>query len=75
MSDYEFITKWQFDAPIERVWKEIEDADAWPKWWKGVLSVDLLKAGDENGVGSVRRTVWKSSVSYTHLTLPTKRIV
>lgn len=64
MSDYEFVTEWQFDAPIELVWDSIEDADAWPEWWKGVLSVDLIKAGDKDGVGSIRRTVWKSSLPY-----------
>ena len=64
MSDYEFITKWLFDSPIERVWDMIEDADAWPEWWKGVLSVKKIKTGDENGVGSVRSTVWKSSLPY-----------
>ncbi len=64
MSEYEFITRWQFDAPIERVWRVIEDADTWPEWWKGVLSVEKIKDGDESGVGSVRSTVWKSSLPY-----------
>lgn len=64
MSDYEFITIWNIDAPIERVWDVIEAADAWPEWWKGVLAVTELKKGDENGVGSIRRTVWRSALPY-----------
>lgn len=64
MSDYEFVTIWDLDATIERVWTVIEDADAWPEWWKGVLSVTELQKGDDNGVGSIRRTVWRSALPY-----------
>jgi len=64
MSDYEFITIWNIDAPLERVWSAIEDADAWPGWWKGVVNVVELQAGDKDGVGSIRRTVWKSALPY-----------
>lgn len=64
MSDYKFVTVWDIEASIERVWDVIEDADAWPEWWKGVLSVTALEKGDETGVGSVRRTVWRSALPY-----------
>jgi uncharacterized membrane protein len=64
MSEYEFITIWNVNAPVEQVWDVIEDADAWPEWWKGVLSSVKLKPGDDNGVGAVRRTVWKSVLPY-----------
>ena len=64
MSDYEFITVWNIDAPVTRVWDVIEDADAWPEWWKGVLAVTELEKGDEDGVGSIRRTVWRSALPY-----------
>ncbi len=64
MSDYEFVTIWDIPASVERVWEVIENADAWPEWWKGVISVTEISPGDENGVGSVRRTVWKSALPY-----------
>ena len=64
MSDYEFITIWQIDAPLDAVWNVIENADAWPEWWKGMVSVERLDDGDDNGVGSIRRTVWKSALPY-----------
>ena len=64
MSDYSFVTHWNFDAPLDAVWDVIEAADAWPEWWKGVLSVTELSEGDENGIGSIRRTVWKSALPY-----------
>lgn len=64
MSDYEFVTIWNINAPVERVWNVIEDANKWPEWWKGVLSVTELAKGDDNGVGSIRRTVWRSALPY-----------
>ncbi|MGB5015143.1 MAG: SRPBCC family protein [Pyrinomonadaceae bacterium] len=64
MSEYEFVTVWNIDAPVERVWDVIENADAWPEWWKGVLSVTELEKGGDNGVGSIRRTVWRSALPY-----------
>ncbi len=65
MSDYEFVTVWRFDAPIESVWETIKRSEHWHEWWKGVLRVVELKTGDENGVGSVRRSTWKSALPYT----------
>ncbi|HEV7699283.1 MAG TPA: SRPBCC family protein [Pyrinomonadaceae bacterium] len=64
MSDYEFVTVWNLDAPLERVWDAIEDADSWPTWWRGVVSSVELRSGDADGLGSVRRTVWKSALPY-----------
>lgn len=64
MSNYEFETIWEFSASLAAVWAEIEDADSWPIWWKGVLSSVEIEPGDENGVGSIRRTVWKSALPY-----------
>ena len=64
MKDYEFVTVWRVAAPIERVWKEIHNSQDWPVWWQGVESVRELRAGDVNGVGSVRRYTWKSKLPY-----------
>lgn len=64
MSDYEFVTNWTIDSPLEKVWDVIEDADAWPEWWRGVIRSVELKPGDDDGVGSIRRTTWKSALPY-----------
>ena len=61
---YEFITVWRFDAPIEKVWAEIKSSETWSDWWKGVLKVEELKSGDENGVGKIVRSTWKSALPY-----------
>ena len=62
--DYEFVTIWQLEAPIEEIWEEISHPKRWPGWWKGVESVTELRPGDENGVGSLHRCVWKSRLPY-----------
>jgi len=65
MADYEFVTIWEFDAPVAEVWQLIYHADTWPEWWKGVIRNVELKAGDDKGVGSIRRSTWKSKLPYT----------
>jgi len=64
MTDYEFVTDWRISAPVDRVYAAIEDANSWPEWWRGVLSSVELQAGDADGIGSIRRTVWKSALPY-----------
>ncbi|MBV9216725.1 MAG: SRPBCC family protein [Acidobacteria bacterium] len=64
MSSYEFLTVWDIDASILEVWDAIHDTGAWPTWWKGVVEVTELKAGDAEGVGALHRTVWKSALPY-----------
>jgi len=62
--DYEFITVWRFDAPLENVWARIEDSETWSDWWKGVLKVEKLKDGDARGVGAIHRSTWRSALPY-----------
>jgi hypothetical protein len=61
---YEFMTIWRFDAPLEKVWETIKHSETWHEWWKGVLRVVELKEGDSDGVGSIRRSTWKSALPY-----------
>jgi uncharacterized protein YndB with AHSA1/START domain len=64
VSQYEFVTTWCLDAPIDRVFSAIEDSARWPEWWRGVRSADLLEDGDDNGVGGLWRFVWRSRLPY-----------
>jgi uncharacterized protein YndB with AHSA1/START domain len=64
LADYAFVTTWRIEAPIEKVWDAIYQADDWPSWWKGVESVTKVADGDREGVGSVRRYTWKSRLPY-----------
>jgi hypothetical protein len=64
VADYRFTTTWVLKAERERVFQEIWDSERWPSWWKGVERVVKLEPGDEEGVGSVGRYVWKSALPY-----------
>jgi hypothetical protein len=44
---------------------QLKHSENWHLWWQGVLGVDELKPGDANGVGSIRRSRWKSALPYT----------
>jgi uncharacterized protein YndB with AHSA1/START domain len=64
MADYQFVTIWRVDAPVERVYEAIRESDKWPEWWPGVKKVEELQAGDAEGVGNLRRYTWKSKLPY-----------
>jgi uncharacterized protein YndB with AHSA1/START domain len=64
MADYDFVTRWSFQAPIEQVWKLISEAERWPEWWPGVEKVEVLEKGKQSEVGSLRRFTWKSKLPY-----------
>ena len=64
MPFYSFTTIWKFDAPLEKVWTEIECIEQWPQWWNQLLSVEKLQQGDENGIGGVYRLRFRSAMRY-----------
>jgi hypothetical protein len=37
MAEYHFVSIWQIQAPIERVWEENYHAERWPSWWNYVV--------------------------------------
>ncbi|MBS1585871.1 MAG: SRPBCC family protein [Bacteroidetes bacterium] len=63
--NYSFTTHWYVRAPVEVVWETIRQSEAWPEWWKGMLSVKELEKGDERGIGSIREYRIKSPMNYT----------
>ena len=71
MAAYRFLTTWLLEVPREQVFQEIWDSERWPSWWRGVESVVELEPGDDEGVGSLGRYVWKSRLPY-RLTFETR---
>ena len=65
MADYAFLTTWCVDAPIGRVFDVIYDDAAYPQWWKGVQSVEIIEPGGPDGIGQVARYGWRSVLPYT----------
>ena len=65
MAQYEFLTTWRLDAPIDRVFEVLRDSVGYPRWWKGVRSVEVLEPGDADGVGELARFTWRSALPYS----------
>src|SRR5436190_20195065 len=65
VADYRFVTTWNLRAPLGRVWDAIYDSTDWPRWWRGVVRVEVLLPGDTSGTGAVRRYTWRSKLPYS----------
>ena len=65
MAEYHFVSTWQIQAPIERVWEEIYHAEHWPSWWKYVVGVEELEPGAADGVGKRVHLLFRTRLPYT----------
>ncbi len=65
MASYEFLTTWCLDAPIDSVFEVLHDSAGYPRWWKGVRSVEVLVRGGEASVGELVRFEWRSVLPYS----------
>lgn len=61
---YQFVTIWAIEAPLETVCEMISQSLDWPQWWPGAVKVEELAAGDTRGVGNVRRYTWRGRLPY-----------
>ena len=64
MADYRFLTSWLLECERERAWEVLQDTMRWPEWWRGVVSVDELEPGAEDGLGSHYLICWRSRLPY-----------
>lgn len=65
MVNYNFLTIWRFDAPLEDVYEVIRDADKYHLWWKGQSPVETIRNGNGLGVGTVKRFRTRSVLPYS----------
>lgn len=65
MAEYHFVSTWQIQAPVERVWEELYHAERWPSWWKYVVAVDELEPGAVGGVGKRLHVLFRTRLPYT----------
>ena len=64
MAQYEFVSVWSLDAPIQAVWHAMSEPWQWPLWWRGLQQVERLDSGDASGLGNTCRYVWKGALPY-----------
>ncbi len=65
MTDYNFLTVWKFEAPIDKIYNTVHDADNYHLWWKGQSKVETIQRGDSLGVGAVKKFRTKSVLPYS----------
>jgi hypothetical protein len=64
MAEYRFVTHWRFNAPLERVWAEIDAPERYPEWWPSMrLYRDLTPS--VHGVGARAERVTKGVLPYS----------
>lgn len=64
-TDFHLTTQWRLAAPARAVWGALSVPEEWPTWWRAVVAVELLEAGDADGVGAYRRMTWRTALPYT----------
>jgi hypothetical protein len=64
-TEFHLVTDWAFAAPRKAVWIELTKPEDWPAWWRAVQRVDVLEAGDAEGVGALRRMTWRTALPYS----------
>ena len=64
VNQYNFVTVWKIEAPIQEVWDTIYDTENMPNWWKALLKVEVIDKGDQNGVNAVFKQTWEGKLPY-----------
>ena len=64
VNEYNFVTIWKIEAPLQDVWDVICDLENLPDWWKAVVRVKVLDREDSNGVGFLTEQTWKGVLPY-----------
>jgi uncharacterized protein YndB with AHSA1/START domain len=63
MAMYRFVTHWQFDAPIDRVWDVLNTPARYPDWWPSIVEYHDLKPG-VTGLGASAERVVRGRLPY-----------
>ena len=61
---FQLVSEWQLEAPLDQVWQALCAVDRWPGWWRAVRRVEPLAAGDHTGIGAVNRFTWGTALPY-----------
>jgi uncharacterized protein YndB with AHSA1/START domain len=61
---YALKTDWVLAAPVEQIFDVLMAPEQWPRWWRYVAAVVLVRRGNPEGVGAVHRYTWTSRLPY-----------
>lgn len=75
MAEYELVTIWRVEAPLERVYAAVCEPLRWPEWWPDAQRVEQRERGAADGIGRVLRCTWQGRLPYSlHFDLLTTRV-
>jgi hypothetical protein len=64
MVTYRFVSRWQFQAPIEPVWAALVAIERYPEWWNCVPACEKLTK-EETRVGTQFLETFRARLPYT----------
>ena len=65
MEMYHFVTKWFFTAPVERVWEETANIEAYSTWWKNLKKAKLRGPESKLQLGSIADCEVKGALPFS----------
>ncbi len=65
MEIYHLVTKWFFQAPMERVWEELMDVKSWPTWWPSWRKATYRGSEPKLQVGSLIDNEVRGNLPYS----------
>ena len=65
MTMYHFVTRWFFDVPLEKLWQEVQEVEAWPEWFRSFKYVKIRDPEPVLRLGSVVDCEVKGFLPYT----------
>lgn len=65
MEMYHFVTEWLFKVPVERVWEETSNIEAYPTWWKNLKKAKLHGPESKLQLGSIADCEVKGALPFS----------
>jgi uncharacterized protein YndB with AHSA1/START domain len=65
MEMYHFVSEWFFKAPIEKVWEETENIEAYPTWWKDLRKAKMRGPESRLRLGSIADCEVKGALPFS----------
>lgn len=62
---FRFVTTWTLRTAPQDAWDVVSDVGSWAHWWPGISSSEVVRPGDESGVGLRTALAVRSPLGYT----------
>lgn len=63
-AQYHLVTRLRLSVDRIRTWDTFIEVEKWPRWWRWLDGVEMVREGDDDGVGAVFRQSITSPLRY-----------